>query len=69
MNNDTFWAEAHDVADLPPVLIERLRHYFATYKLVPGEAGHSIVENIYGRDHACKVIRAAMADYDEEFGG
>jgi inorganic pyrophosphatase len=69
LDNDTFWAKAHDIEDLPSVLIERLRHYFATYKLVPGESGHSIVESIYGREHACKVIRAAIADYDEEFGG
>jgi inorganic pyrophosphatase len=25
-----------EVDDLPPVLVERLRDYFATYKLVPG---------------------------------
>jgi inorganic pyrophosphatase len=69
LDNDGFWASAHDIDDLPSVLIERLRHYFATYKLIPGEAGHSVVEHIYGREHACKVIQAAMADYDEEFGG
>jgi inorganic pyrophosphatase len=27
--NDIFWEKANDVSDLPPVLVERLRHYSA----------------------------------------
>ena len=33
---DFVWGEVDDIAQLPGVLIERLRHYFSTYKLVPG---------------------------------
>ena len=66
--NDSFWSTIQDISALPPVLVDRLRHYFATYKVIPGEAGHVSVESVYGRDHAYEVVRAAMADYEEEFG-
>src|SRR6185503_13567840 len=36
LENDYVWGKARDVRDVPAVLIERLRHYFLTYKLVPG---------------------------------
>ena len=52
-----------------PALLERLRHYFATYKMVPGEPSALIVEDTYGHEEAFQVIRAAAEDYDEEFGG
>lgn len=68
LENDTVWGDAQDVNDLPPVLIERLRHYFATYKMRPGEPSSLVVECIYGRDHAYNVIEAAMRDYQEEYG-
>ena len=50
-------------------LIERLQHYFLTYKLVPGEPVHARIARVYGRAHARKVVRAAMDDYGEAFGG
>ena len=37
LDNDYVWGEARDLRDLPAVLIERLQHYFLTYRLVPGE--------------------------------
>jgi inorganic pyrophosphatase len=49
------------------VLVERLQHYFLTYKLVPGERAPVRVASVYGRGHALKVVRAAMADYDENY--
>lgn len=67
--NDNIWGKANDVRDLPDALVERLIHYFSTYKLVPDEAPGITIEEIYGVDHALKVLAASMADYDEEFGG
>lgn len=69
LENDIFWEKVHDVSDLPPVLVERLRHYFSTYKLVPGKESLTYIEDVYGHEHAEKVILAAMADYEEAFGG
>ena len=65
---DQFWASANDVTDLPAALVERLRHYFSTYKLVPGAEPQISIERLYGADHAQRVIEASLADYDEEYG-
>jgi len=68
--NDNIWGDAKDIDDLPPVLVERLRHYFSTYKLIPGEQKTAVsIESIYGRDHAHKVVNAALEDYTAKFGG
>ncbi len=69
LNKDNFWANVTELKDLPPVLVERLRHYFSTYKLIPGEPHHVGIERVYGREEAENVIRAAMDDYVEEYGG
>lgn len=68
LQSDNFWGAAEDLGDLPPVLVERLSHYFSTYKMVPGEPSKMRVERAYDRDHACQVVAAAMADYAEEYG-
>ena len=65
---DHVWGNASDIADVPPVLIERLEHYFSTYKMVPGETLADVrIQMIYGAAHAHAVVRAAMDDYAEEF--
>jgi len=69
LENDNVWGEVNDIADLPDAIIERLRHYFSTYKMIPGETSDLVVEATYGHEEAFAVVRAAMADYDLEFGG
>ena len=68
MENDRFWQDANDIADLPEVLVERMRHFFSTYKMIPGEENQVTLDVAYGRDAALEVVRAALADYDSEFG-
>ena len=63
VEGDLVWSAATDLANLPSILIERLQHYFETYKLVPGEKAQIAVQNAYGVRHAAKVIEAALADY------
>lgn len=69
LQNDNVWGSAQDISDLPDILIERLRHYFGTYKMIPGEESKLMVERVYGLDHAVQVVQAAMADYFDEYGG
>src|SRR5688572_1631975 len=65
--NDDVWGTARDLSDVPAVLVERLQHYFLTYKLVPGRRARARVAKAYGRSHALKVVRAAIADYAAAF--
>ena len=67
--NDYVWGEARNITDVPAVLVERLQHYFWTYKLVPGARPQGRIAKVYGRDHAFKVVRASMDDYNDSFGG
>ena len=67
LENDYVWGHARNISDVPSVLIERLQHYFLTYKLVPGRPSRAAIKKVYGRPHALKVVRAAMADYAERF--
>jgi inorganic pyrophosphatase len=69
LDNDNVWGDITDIGDLPPALVERLRHYFSTYKMVPGEKSDLIVEAVYGHEEAFGVIRAAVEDYEVEYGG
>ena len=67
--NDTIWGDVQDIEELPEVLIDRLRHYFATYKMALNKPNKISIEDVYGCEHAMQVVEAAMADYEEEFGG
>jgi inorganic pyrophosphatase len=63
LENDLIWGGAEDITELPEILIERLRHYFSTYKLVSGQDPPIVIQQTYGRDKATHVIDAAMQDY------
>jgi len=68
LENDYVWSAARTLRDVPAVLVERLQHYFVTYKLVPGRRSQAHINRVYGREHALRVVRAAVADYKEMFG-
>jgi inorganic pyrophosphatase len=68
LQGDYVWGDAHELSDVPSVLVERLEHYFSTYKLVPGEPTRIRVAGSYDTAHAHAVVQAAMEDYDESFG-
>ena len=68
LDNDNFWGNVNDIKEVPEILVERLRHYFTTYKLIPGSEHHFSIENVYGSEHAFEVIKAAIQDYEDVFG-
>lgn len=69
LHNDPFFAGVEEIAQLPPLLVGRLRHYFETYKLAPGQAPVVSAERIEGAASARAVVQAASEDYELEFGG
>lgn len=68
LDKDNFWRHVTEVEELPGALIERLRHYFATYKMVPGDKNTVVIKETYNRAHALEVVEAAIKDYEESFG-
>jgi inorganic pyrophosphatase len=63
VEGDFVWGNATEIANLPPIMVERLQHYFQTYKLVPGAKPQITVQRAYGVEHAARVVEAAIADY------
>ncbi len=65
LEGDFLYGNINDIKECPEKVIERLRHYFLTYKDAPERGVHSkihIVE-IYGREEALKVIKLGYQDY------
>ena len=68
LEGDNIWGDVMDIADLPAIKIERLQHYFSTYKMQPGKNVNVKVDFVYGRDEALKVIAASEKDYWNHYG-
>ena len=68
LHDDSLYGKWRTLSDCPPLVIDRLRHYFLTYKDLPG-AEHRKVEvaKVYDRDEACRVIELSVADYQATF--
>jgi inorganic pyrophosphatase len=67
LKGDYVWGHAEDLRDVPEVLVERLHHYFSTYKMIPGQPPKTRITKAYGFDHATRVIEASMRDYAAHF--
>jgi inorganic pyrophosphatase len=68
LKNDAVFGLWRDVDDCPESIIERLRHYFMTYKYAPGsEEATCEVVGVYNREEAYEVIRRARIDYQARF--
>jgi inorganic pyrophosphatase len=66
---DPTYGEVRDVGALPRAVVDRLRHYFLTYKTIPGETAPTItVDPAYDVAAAHRVLHASRADYRERFG-
>jgi inorganic pyrophosphatase len=65
---DPTFGELADVRQLPRAVVDRLRHYFLTYKAMPGDPKASItVDPVYDAAEARAVITAARIDYGRHF--
>ncbi|WP_299523959.1 inorganic pyrophosphatase [Winogradskyella sp.] len=67
LDKDEIWNDVDDIADLPNSLVNRLIHYFTTYKALPNEQQSTFVGKPYGAKHASIVINAAIKDYQTKF--
>jgi inorganic pyrophosphatase len=70
LENDDTYGGIEEISEVPKGTIDRLHHYFLTYKQVPGKALSPKVQvsAIYNRSTAYRVIKQSMRDYEESFG-
>ena len=69
LRHDATYSGYNDISELPPNIVDRLRHYFLTYKEIPNNDKEHVVEitHIYGREEAYEVIRRSLEDYKDHF--
>lgn len=69
LHEDRFWSHVENIDQIPEALLDRLHHYFETYKLSPGGVANVKVLERYGAERAKEVVMASRDDYDEMYGG
>jgi inorganic pyrophosphatase len=62
---DEFYRGWTDIRDVPPSVLQRLEHYFLTYKTKPGAESQCYIKRTYGRSEAHEIIKLSMQDYND----
>ena len=69
LESDLAYGRIDDIGDVPPGLIDRLKHYFLSYKQLPDAAPKKVeIGGVYDRSEAQDVIVRSLNDYISEFG-
>jgi inorganic pyrophosphatase len=67
MGSDQIYSLWKNIDDIPEAIIDRLKHYFLTYKNLPGEPATCEITNVYGKEEAHLVIEKSREDYKNKF--
>lgn len=69
LEGDATYGAYHELSDVPEPLVERLKHYFLTYKQAPESVVREVeIPEVYGRQEAFEAIERSREDYREHFG-
>lgn len=70
LKNDALYGEWEDISQCPRLVLERLEHYFLTYKQAPNsQSNRCEIVDVYGREEAITIIKLANEDYKARFNG
>lgn len=67
LNNDALYQGFEDIADVPVSVVERLKHYFLTYKDLPGNPADVTITHTYNKVEALELIERSIEDYKKKF--
>jgi inorganic pyrophosphatase len=68
MKDDAVYGGVTEISHLPTLLVDRLKHYFLTYKQGPDQAHPACeITRVYGREEAHEVVRRSQQDYLDRF--
>ena len=69
LESDPTYESWTELEHCPPVLIDRIQHYFLTYKDMPGASGPRVeMAGVYGAETAREVIARSQVDYRAKYG-
>ncbi len=63
LSGDKVYEQYREISELPKGIVERIEHYFLTYKSLPDEPRVVEIPYSYGRLESYEVIGAAVKDY------
>lgn len=67
--SDVAYGHIEEIDGCPKGLVDRLKHYFLTYKQLPAEAPRRVeIAAVYNRAEAYDVIARSQRDYRKAFG-
>ncbi len=68
LKQDEVYGGIKDVLECPPSIINRLKHYFLTYKTIPGAQDNAAeITHTYNAIEAKEVILKSILDYNTKF--
>lgn len=67
LRHDAVYGNYKDISDCPSLILDRLQHYFLTYKDLPGQHAQVEITHIFGIEEAHEIIRRSMDDYRQRF--
>lgn len=65
--DDAVYGNYKDMSDVPDLIVDRLKHYFLTYKDLPGSKANTEITHAYNIEEAHDLIRRSMEDYHNKF--
>ena len=68
LKGDQAYGDINDISELPKMVVDRVRHFFLTYKDLDGAAKNVEITHVYGKEEAYEVINRSRADYDALYG-
>lgn len=69
LESDLAYGEVQHLTQSPRAMVDRLKHYFLTYKQIPGEGRRKVeIAEVYDRPEALEMIRRSMKDYQSLYG-
>jgi inorganic pyrophosphatase len=68
LESDLAYGHIRDIGECPKALVDRLNHYFLSYKQLPADAPRRVeIVDVYDREEALEVIRRSLTDYKTRF--
>ncbi|MFP4289219.1 MAG: inorganic pyrophosphatase [Bacteroidales bacterium] len=67
LKDDAVYGAMTDISECPEPVVERLKHYFLTYKDLPNTKLDVEITHTYNSDEAKEVIRRTIEDYRIKF--
>ncbi len=67
LNNDAVYMGYNDISELPQMVVARLKHYFLTYKDLPGNEADVEITDVFGKEEAHEIITRSLDDYHKRF--